>query len=374
MNKNDTRGIIGFIKTLVQDISSFFRYFTYYIRKKLINFSIRFEKNKNTLVKFFMMKRGRYNRPFLHLTTMGVLGLGVLIAPYLADTYPILSTQAKALDLSVSDNKTQSIIVGQDVFQTNISDKPRDKVINYTVEKGDTIETIAKKFGISSDTIRWENDLSSDDLSIGQELDILPVTGIAYKVQEGDTIYTIAKKFQTDPQAIVDYPFNNFTNQETFGLVTGQQLIIPDGVKPSEQKAAKPQVYIAEGPVPVARGGWAWPVSGIITQYASWYHMALDIAGPVGTPVAAAHAGTVSRVSSGTYDTGYGDNVLIDDGDGITTHYAHLSCITVNVGQQVGAGQQIGCRGNTGRSTGPHTHFEIRVNGTLVNPLLYVSP
>lgn len=362
----------------IAEFADFF--FLYYLKRKVVAFSRYFEKNKNHLVHFFLMKRGRYNRPFLHLTTMGVLGLGVLIAPYLADTYPIFSSQAASnLNLAQSNTKDQSIVVGDNVFSTDISNKSRDKIITYTVQKGDTISTVAQKFGISTDTIKWENDLSSDDLSVGDQLKILPVTGISYKVSKGDTVYTIAKKFDTDAQKIVDFPSNEFVNPETFSLVEGEELIVPDGVKPSEQPTYRSthqaqQVYIANGPVPVAKSGWVFPVDGIITQYPSWYHMALDIAGPIGAPVHAAHAGTIARVSVGSYDTGYGNNVWINDGDGIRTHYAHLNSVAVSVGQAVSAGQVIGYRGNTGRSTGPHTHFEVEVNGVLVNPLGYVSP
>lgn len=310
---------------------------------------------------------------------MGVLGIGVLIAPYLADTFPIFSSQAASnLNLAQS-NKDQSIVVGDNVFSTEVSNKTRDSIITYTVEKGDTLSTVAQKFGISTDTIKWENDLTSDNLSVGDQLKILPVTGIAYKVSKGDTVYSIAKKYDTDAQKIVDFPSNEFVNPETFSLVEGEVLIVPDGVKPSEQSTYRAtrqqtQITIDNGPVPVAKSGWVFPVGGIITQYPSWYHMALDIAGPVGSAVRAAHAGTVARVSVGTYDTGYGTNVWINDGDGIRTHYAHLSSVSVSVGQSVSAGQVIGARGNTGRSTGPHTHFEVEVNGVLVNPLGYVSP
>jgi murein DD-endopeptidase MepM/ murein hydrolase activator NlpD len=377
MHKKSPLIITQFFRKSTTEVGDFFGFFFYYLKRKVVTFSVGFEKNKNRLVKFFIMKRGRYNRPFLHIATMGVLGVGVVVAPFLADTFPIFSSKSTPMVLAASDNQKQSVVVGDDVFETKESEKPRDKIITYTVEKGDTIATIAKKFGISSDTVKWANDLGSDDLSIGQELKILPVTGIAHKVAPGDTIYSIAKKYDTDAQPIADFPFNEFANPETFALVAGQILIVPGGVKPEEQptyRPAKQSTYIASGPVPVARGGWVFPVSGLITQYPSWYHMALDIAGDIGTSVAAAHAGTVTRVNLGSYDGGYGNNVWIDDGDGIATHYAHLNSVAVSVGQQVNAGQIIGARGTTGRSTGPHLHFEVRVNGTLVNPLGYVSP
>lgn len=308
---------------------------------------------------------------------MGVLGIGVLVAPYLADTYPIFSTKASEslVDLTSKEAQQQSIIVGEDVFQTEVSEKPRDKIITYTVQKGDTISTVAHKFGIDEDTIKWANDLTSDDLSIGDELKILPVTGIAHKVTSGDTVYTIAKKYNTDAQKIVDFPFNDFANPETFSLVEGQILIVPDGIKPSEQPTIKRQTYYATGPATsVPSGGFTWPVRGGVSQFASWYHMALDITSPLGTPIVAAQNGTVTVVSVGGWDTGYGTNVWVSDGNGMDTHYAHMKAVNVSVGQRVNAGKSvIGWIGMTGRTTGPHVHFEIRKNGVLVNPLPYLQ-
>ncbi len=376
MHKQSSNQFIPLAKTVTSEVKEFSAFLFYYGRKKLINFSVRFEKNKNKLVKFFLMKRGRYNRPFLHLTTMGVLGIGVIVAPFLADTFPLFAPHNTNLALASSSAEKQSALTGEEVFKTDISSKPRDSIITYQVERGDTLSTIARKFGISEDTLRWQNNLKSDDLSVGDSLQILPVSGIAYKVKSGDTIYSIAKKYNTNAQKIADFPFNEFAGDGTnFALVTGEILIVPDGIEPSAQPFVKQQVFIAQGPVAVATGGWYFPVQGEITQYPIWYHMALDIAGSIGSPVYAAHSGTIDRVSVGTYDTGYGNNVWINDGDGIKTHYAHLESVNVSVGQRVVGGQSIiGFRGNTGRSTGPHTHFEVQVGSVLVNPLTYVSP
>lgn len=374
MHKRTQQRLAVRIKEITTEAKAFFEFLFYYGKKKLITSSVRFEKNKNALVKFFLMKRGRYNRPFLHLTTMGVLGIGVLIAPFLADTYPIFAAQQQNLDLGSSSAQKQSVLVGEEVFETEVSQKPRDKVIKYRVERGDTLTTIAKKFGISEDTIRWANDLKTDDLSIGDELDILPVTGMSHKVAEGETIYTIAKKYNTEPQKIADFPFNEFAgNGETLALVTGQILVVPDGIKPSEKPVIRRQVYVAQGPVPVATGGYTYPVRGGISQFYSWYHPGLDITAPVGTPLVAAHSGTVTSVSVGTYDGGYGTNLWISNGAGIDSHYAHLSGVNVSAGQRVVGGQTIiGWIGMTGRTTGPHVHFEMRSGGSYVNPLGYV--
>lgn len=368
--------IVAFVYSKVILFISFLSFFFFYSKKKTLTWVFYFEKNKNILVRFFMMKRGRYNRPFLHLAAMAVLGIGVIFAPVLADTFPIFSSNtATTWKVNSASAQEQPITVDENVFHTNISQKPRDKVITYAVEKGDTLSTIAKKFEISTDTIRWANDLSGDSLTIGDELKILPVTGISHKVSKGESVYTIAKKYDTNPQQIVDFPFNDFANPETFSLVEGQMLIVPDGVKPSEQPTApRRQTYIVQGPIAVSSAGFAWPASGAISQFASWYHMALDITSPYGTAIIASRGGRVIKALAGTWDGGYGNNIEIDHGDGYATLYSHLSTFNVTVGDDVVGGKTvIGAIGMTGRTTGPHVHFEIRKNGILVNPLPYLQ-
>lgn len=374
MNKKRLFGAFSPINRFISKFPEFFRFFSFFLKHKVIGFSIFFENYKNILVKFFMMKRGRYSRPFLHLSTMGVLTLGVIIAPFLASTYPVFSQNGTTAATIASPSSGQSIVIGENAFQTQISQKPRDKTLTYTVQKGDTLSTIAQKYGISEDTIKWANDLSNDNITVGDTLEILPVTGVSYKVQSGDTVYTIAKKFDTVPQKIVDFPFNDFANPETFSLVTGQMLLVPDGIKPSEQPFIKRQVYVAQGPSSVSSAGFTWPLSGGISQFASWYHMAIDITSPTGTPIVAAQNGKIVKISTGTWDGGYGNNIVIDNGGGYQTLYAHMSGVNVSIGQEVVAGKTvIGFVGNTGRSTGSHLHFEIRQNGVLVNPLPFLQ-
>jgi murein DD-endopeptidase MepM/ murein hydrolase activator NlpD len=361
-----------FFPFLSKEFTLFILFFFEYLKKKIIKASQIFENYKNLLVKFLLLKRGRYNRPFLHFATMGVLAFGVLIAPFVADTYPVFSAGNPNQPQIVED---QSIEVGDDVFATQVSQKVRSEVITYTVEKGDTLSTIAKKFDISVDTIKWANDLTGDIVTTGDTLKILPVTGILHKVTKGDSVKSIADKYNTNAQKIVDFPFNDFANPETFSLIAGQMLIVPDGTitAPSAPKPSQ-NVYIATAPVgKVSSGGFTWPIHGGISQFASWYHMALDITDPFGTPIYAAQDATVTKVSVGTYDGGYGNNVWIDNGSGFASHYCHMRDVNVSVGQQVYAGKTIiGWIGLTGRTTGAHLHFEIRKDGVLVNPLTYL--
>ncbi len=368
------KGTFAWIKRFPPLFFSFLQFFSSYGKHKLWISSLFFERQKNRLVKFFMIKRGRYNRPFLHLSAMGVLGVGVLVAPFLADRYPIFSSN-NTTNVTLAQAQEQSIAIDTDVFQTEISKKPRDKVIPYAVQKGDTLSTIAEKFGVSSDTIRWANDLTNDSLTVGEELKIPPVTGIVHKVAKGDTVYTIAKRYDSNPQAIVDFPFNDFANPQTFALVEGQILVVPDGIKPAERPVIRRQVFIAQGPVgPLSAAGFTWPVRGSISQFAAWYHMGIDITSPIGTPIVAAQSGKVIKASAGTWDGGYGTSVMVDNGEGWQSNYAHMSALNVSVGDSITAGKTtIGWVGMTGRTTGPHLHFEIIRNGVLVNPISYLQ-
>lgn len=361
------------LKIRLRDVKLFSDYLVFYFKKKIAVLVVFFEKQKDMIVHFLLMKRGRYNRPFLHITTMGVLAVGVLVAPVLADTYPLLAEKATVNRLPAPNGQEQSISADNNVFSTSISDKPRDSIIDYTVERGDTLSTIAEKFGVSTDTIKWANDMTDDSLSVGDSLKILPVSGIAHKVQPGDTIYTIAKKYGVDAQNIVNFPFNDYANPETFSLVVGQIVIVPDGVKPSAAPVA-PRYYatVPQHPV-VSSGGFFWPVSGLITQYPVWYHLAYDIADPIGTPIVAAKDGVVTLVTGPEWNYGYGRHIIIDNGDGISTLYAHMSATAVGTGQSVVGGKTVvGYIGMTGRTTGPHVHFEVRINGHTVSPALYL--
>jgi LysM repeat protein len=256
---------------------------------------------------------------------------------------------------------------------TMISDLPKGEVTDYRVMEGDTVSSIAIKFGISIDTIVWENNLKSvSAIKPQQILKILPMTGVRYKVNRGDTIYSIAKNYSVDAQNIIDYPFNTFSNDETFAIQAGQELMIPDGVKPREI-IIDTKRYLAKtvAPIPgvVGEGNFMWPTAGHISQRFYWYHRAVDIASRDAPAIVAAQGGTV--ISAGWNGGGYGNYVVIDHGNGYQTLYAHMlnNSIVVKAGERVKQGQKIGILGSTGRSTGPHLHFEIKTSKGNVDPL-----
>lgn len=327
----------------------------------------KFEGVKDIIAKLLYRQRGRFARPFVHAGMAGLVAMGITLAPVLAQSMPGVEREFP------QDAPVVSVMeVANDETATQESDKVRDKVLEYTVAGGDTVTGIAEKFGISTDSIRWENNLASvNAIKPGQILRILPVTGVRHKVSRGETVYSIAKKYDANAQAIVDFPFNTFADNETFALVVGQDLIVPDGEKPAEVRWS-PSRYVAQrtpsaGAV-TAAGQFVWPMGGVITQRFTWYHRGLDIATSNGTPVLAADSGRV--IVAGWPDNGgYGNRVEIDHGNGYVTRYAHLSRIDVVVGQTVARGNVLGLEGSTGRSTGPHLHFEIIRGGVHLNPL-----
>lgn len=323
-----------------------------------------------------MARRGMYQKPFLHFSVIVLFAAGVLAAPILADTYPGLTSQSDLASFTPPSAVATSLDFSDYGVRTDRSDKPRDVIEEYTVQQGDTLSSIAQKYGVSVETIQWANNMTGANLSIGQKLKIPPVTGIVHKVREGETIYSIAKRYRTDPQKIANWIFNEFTDLDTFGLTVGQILIVPDGVMPKappppQQTAprfASPQAPVTAG----GSGRFIWPTSGTITQYPIWYHKAYDIANPSAPPIVAAGDGTVVYVASLRYD--YGRHIIIDHGEGLSTLYAHLSEMYVKVGDKVSQGQVIGKMGSTGRSTGIHLHFEVRVNGApVINPGAYLK-
>ncbi|OGH16175.1 MAG: hypothetical protein A3C30_02710 [Candidatus Levybacteria bacterium RIFCSPHIGHO2_02_FULL_40_18] len=351
---------------LAEEARGFARFVNIYGKDKILIFSENFEGAKSALVKSILIKRGRRNRMFLHLSAMTLLTLGVLVSPFIQD----VNLFGKNPSLTFAQSENESLITTPDVFDTKLSEKPRDTIIIYTVQNGDTLSGVAKRFGIDEDTIKWQNNLQSDYINVGDQLEILPVSGVAHKVARGDTVYTIAKRYTANAQAIADFPFNDFANPQTFSLVEGQILIVPDGVPPKETPRIVRRQFFAAGPVEVGASGFTWPARGTINQGYSWYHKGIDIGGDIGTPIVAGQSGRVSEVYTSGWNGGYGIHVIIAGDNGYSTLYSHMSGVNVSPGDRVEAGRSlIGWIGLTGRTTGPHVHFEIRGPAGFLNPL-----
>jgi LysM repeat protein len=239
----------------------------------------------------------------------------------------------------------------------------REEIVTYPVQVGDTLWNIALEFDLDVDTLRWSNpdlERNPDMLPVGMELAVLPMPGVYHTVQAGETVSGIAQRYGVAEADILNYPLNHLASPA--GLQVGQRLVIPHGHK----ELARPT------PQPSPESPFAWPLVGRITQPFRDEHRAIDIGAPYGSPVYAGRAGTVIR--SGWARTGYGYTVIIDHGQGLVSLYSHMKGQWVRVGDWVERGQLIGEVGSTGNSSGPHVHFEVRVDGERVNPLDYLPP
>jgi murein DD-endopeptidase MepM/ murein hydrolase activator NlpD len=287
--------------------------------------------------------------------------------------------------------------VGRNLLEpfTIIPNRPRNEIIQYTVAQGDTIESIAARFGLKPETIAWSNPRRIIQvLRPGDVVNIPPVDGVFIKTFGSSTIAQMTQQYKlTDPYIVLDSPYNRAIVQEQSLTPqstprNGTPLFFPGGqaeeivwqvaVEIIESTSGTTTTNNPSAPPPTPRvsfqqgergscpaqeivGGayWVNPLSGgytITRGYASW-HPGIDLAAPVGTPVKAANSGRV--IFSGWNSFGYGYMIALVHGPTITI-YAHLSEYYTNCGQDVVAGQVIGAVGNTGNSSGPHLHFEIR--------------
>ncbi|MEO0087126.1 MAG: M23 family metallopeptidase [candidate division WOR-3 bacterium] len=363
--------IIEQIKEFFSSLKEYCLFLSRYFRLRLYQSFRRFEEIKDIIVNWLVVKRGKYSRSFLHTSISGLFLIGITIAPLIKEVL----TEGGEEEILTHNVLAETNLTLEESTATEISVKPRDSIVTYSVAEGDTIASIAKKFGVSEETILWQNNLEKTSIiKPGQKLEIPPITGIVHKVKRGETVYSLAKKYSVDPQNIVNWPFNTFANDETFELAVGQLLVIPDGIKPKEEP---PKEYLARVKITPsagsvsATGQFIWPASGTLTQYYQWYHKGIDIANPAGPDILAADSGKVISAISQRY--AYGNHILIDHGNGFITLYAHLSSFYVSQGQTVNRGDAIGKMGCTGRCTGTHLHFEIRYNGSAQNPLNYLK-
>jgi LysM repeat protein len=227
----------------------------------------------------------------------------------------------------------------------------------YVVRKGDTLSEIAEMFGVSTNTIIWANDLRGTSIKEGQELVILPISGVRHVVKKGDTLQTISKNYKADLEDI--YSYNGLS--ATSKIIPGDIIIIPDGVINAPQTTiARVSTAPSAQSFPSYAGYYLRPIVGGKRSQGIHGNNGVDLAAPVGTPVMAAADGRVLVSRSGGYNGGYGIYVVISHSNGTQTLYAHMSANYVSAGQEVSQGQAIGAIGMTGRTTGPHLHFEVR--------------
>ncbi len=366
------------MNSLRDDLKALFHALIWYSKRKIHLAALRFEGFKNFIVEVLMQGRGIHQKHFWHgsmiaLALVGILTSGVFGGSTLISaSFPGIGGPDPRFAEAYEPFPNGIILQAAGDTHTNISLKPRSEIEEYKIKDGETLSSIAKDKGISIDTIKWANDLTSDSIKPGDTLKILPVSGVSHIVKSGDSLVSVAKKYSAEQQAILDFPFNDVPDD--FSLKVGQVLIVPDGAPPEIAAPArlKPQ-YLAKGPASAAfdapfGASFIWPTNGIITQYFSWYHPADDIANRSAPAISASDGGKVI-VAGWPDNSGYGNRIVLDHGNGYTSLYAHLSNIYVSIGDQVSRGQLIGQMGSTGRSTGTHLHFEIHYKGVALNPL-----
>lgn len=294
------------------------------------------------------------------------------------ETQPHVTEGLNAEELIPSIVAGDSAVVSPILSPVEEGLRQRDQIITYTVQSGDTVSQIAEQFGITVNTLLWENNLTSYSLiRPGDRLTILPTSGIRHKVKSGETIAKLSSTYGVEAEKIIS--FNKLVSADDINI--GETLMIPGGKKVVPAAStytvrAFTQPAVTPTPAPrviSASGEMVWPTScRRITQYFRYLHSGVDIACPLGTPIYASDNGVVTKAQSG-WNGGYGTMVTIDHGNGKETLYGHLSAFYVQVGEEVEKGQSIAAMGSTGRSTGSHVHFEVRTGGSRQNPLYYVK-
>jgi len=267
------------------------------------------------------------------------------------------------------------------VPQTFEGKRPHHEFQTYTVERGDTPSGIALQYGIKTETLLGGNPFLSQESSLmqpGMELTILPLDGVLHDVQPGDTLESLSENYGIPVEDIIAYAPNNL--EFPYRLYPDTQILVPGAIAevfiwtPPSLSSVRGGSSTNNGitPAVVGTGTFVYPVSSRNFTQKYWYgHPGIDIGLSEGSGVFASDTGTVTFAGWNIY--GYGNLIVVNHGNGYETFYGHLSAINVFPGQVVNQGNVIGAVGNTGNSSGPHIHFEIRTNGNQDDPCWYIG-
>jgi len=302
-----------------------------------------------------------------------------------AETLPTPTATMPSPAFNAGEAVLESLSRHVDIHTLLPDRQSRYDVIQYTIEYGDNIFSIAEKFSLQPETILWGNiyTIGDDPHTIlpGQILNILPIDGVYHQWSTGEGLNAVSSYYGVTPEDIIEWPGNGL-DQDEIGDYTnpnipdGTMLVIPGGtgtytdwrtprITRDEPATAK---NLGSGACTGTFDGivgtltFIWPTT---ERYLSGYdyspetnHYGIDIAGNLGNPIYAADNGIV--VYAGWNEYGYGNMVVIDHGYGWQTLYGHLAQVDVVCGQEVYQGNTIGLMGSTGNSSGPHLHFEMR--------------
>lgn len=337
------------------------------------------EVGKKRALGYIVPRNSLLGRPF---SAVGVGGLSAVVGlgGALFGHNGLIETRSEMLAATVDETASYAggsvlssgVLVDSASLETIIPEgRGRDEVIVHKVAGGETLASIAQEYNVTLASIRYVNNMNNDTIRPGQELTILPVSGVLHTVKTGDTLQSIANKWKVSAQAIVEINWLD----EPYVVSAGDKLVIPNAEIPEPTPTPRAIAQVQPGSKAAAGGGavkgtgrFAFPTNGQITQYYSYYHNGIDI-GTMNSrpPIVAADSGRVTF--AGWWNGGGGYSVWIDHGNGYVTQYAHMSRIGVSVGQNVSRGQQIGVVGDTGLAFGYHLHFNVLLNGRTINPM-----
>lgn len=355
---------VFFLSYLIHKLDSFYYGLKWFTVKNLDLLSaVRF-KTAASLVRSRGRIAARYRYLFIMFLSVSLFFLGGIFQSRLIDQKTTDQTSFLSSNYIFYEKATASTVSGEKVLL--------DEPVEHEVKEGETLLEISKKYNISLESVKFANNLTANTVTPGQILKIPPVDGTLHTVAAGDTLEKLSKRYNVPIQTIVDFNYID----SPYILVEGQVLAIPDAQRPETKKfyAGSSTYDISSyGVIPYAgnlsqigEGKFIWPLSGVLTQFFGRYHPGLDIANNTGD-IIAADKGTVIR--AGWWEGGYGNAVQVDHANGYVTTYAHMSSIAVSVGDEVDRGAKLGVVGSTGRSTGPHLHFTIQLEGKYLDPL-----
>jgi len=308
------------------------------------------------------------------------LAADIVQAPSVA-TAPLQSADQVQVALTVASKPTlyrDTGVVETDpesasVLATRLGLEPGEPLppfFSYTIQRGDTVTKLARRFGLEQESILFNNfELRDPDrLPVGGELTVPGADGVVYTVKLGDTLSAIADNFAAEIDDILAYEGNRLASANH--LVEGETILLVGG------SASATFGGFAAGPV-FAIPDFRWPMGGVLTDFfgaprsnSFGFHAGIDLSAPTGTFIGATAPGIVIQAG---WDGSFGLNVLVDHGGGVISRYSHMDHIDVLLGAFVEAGTLLGFVGQTGFATGPHLHFEILMGGTPVNPLVWLN-
>ncbi len=308
-----------------------------------------------------------------------------------AEVKAVAATQSAPSDAEmtlaqVAEPAVESDAIRRDVnLDTVLPMRARTEIINYTVQAGDNLFSVAQRFNLQPETILWSNRyILGDDphfIYPGQQLLISPVDGTLHRWSAGEGLNGVAEFYKVSPDEIVNYPGNHLA-VSTLGdyaspnITPGTMLVVPGGKgeftdwRTPRITREDPATALNVGPGACTESydgvvgtlNFRWPVEGHTLSgydYApSANHLGIDLGGEMGDPIKTVDNGVV--VYAGWNDWGYGNMVVVDHGFGWQSLYGHLATVEVVCGQEVYAGDVLGSMGDTGEADGVHLHFELR--------------